>query len=103
MRLTLKISDPKRRTTPFSHANLGNLLRLRGEHEAAEEEYLKALAPDPERSTYTNGLNERACLYAQMGREGEAEKYHRLALRSTEDPGHREKLEGEYLIARSGI
>ena len=92
MRITLRISDTKRRTTPFTHANLGNLYRLRRSFAKAEGEYLEALTPDPETSTYTNGLNELACLYAEMGREEDAARYHELALRSAGDPDHEEKL-----------
>lgn len=103
MRLTLRISDARRRTTAFSHANLGNLHRLRGRYQEAEEEYRKALAPDPERSTYTNGLNELACLYVEMGREADADKFHGLALASTEDPGHRVKLREAMDLARGDL
>lgn len=96
MRLTLEISDPKRRTTVFSRANLGYLYRLQGQYSRAETEYRKALAPNPETSRYTNGLNELACLYAEWNRRDEALKYHKLALESAMDPDHEEKLQREF-------
>lgn len=102
MRLTLRISDPQRRTTAFSHANLGNLLRLRGRFQEAEAEYRKSLAPDPQQSTYTNGLNELACLYQEMGRGKEAKEYHALALASTDDAGHQKKLRAAFDQAERG-
>ena len=52
----------------FAYANLGDLYRLQKRFQEGEEEYLKALAPDPRKSTYTNGLNELALLYRDWGR-----------------------------------
>lgn len=71
IRRTLRISGPGRPTRRFSLANLGNLHRLRGPTDEAERAYLAALGPEPERSTYTDGLNELARLYAETGRRGD--------------------------------
>jgi tetratricopeptide (TPR) repeat protein len=101
MRRTLALSDPNRRTTPFTHANLGNLHRLRGAYDLAEREYLQALGPEPEASKYTNGLNELACLYAEMGKREKADRYHELALRSADDPVQRKVL-AEAMARASG-
>lgn len=95
MRRTLRISGPGRPTRRFSLANLGNLHRLRGRTDEAERAYLAALGPEPEASTYTDGLNELARLYAETGRRAEAERFHRLALASTDDDAHRAKLARE--------
>ncbi len=46
----------------FAYANLGDLYRLQKRFEDGERKYLKALGPDPRRSSYTNGLNELARL-----------------------------------------
>lgn len=93
METTLRITGPGHRTREFTHANLGNLHRLRGRYAEAERAYLRALAPEPERSGYTNGLNELACLYREMGREDDAVRFHDLALASTDDRDHRRRLQ----------
>jgi tetratricopeptide (TPR) repeat protein len=93
MLLTIRVSDPRSRTIEFSHANLGNLYRLQGRYREAEREYLKALGPDPEKSQYTNGLNEFARLLLEMGRVEEGNRFHRLALATTDDPASLQKLE----------
>ncbi len=92
MYLTLKVLDPRSRTVDFAHANLGNLFRLKGRYEESEDEYMKALGPEPETSSYTNGLNELARLYLEMGRTEQGRRFHQLALATTDDPDHRRKL-----------
>jgi tetratricopeptide (TPR) repeat protein len=101
IRLTLRISDETRVTTPFSRANLGNLHRLRGRYAEAEREYLRSLGPDPRESRYTNGLNELARLYVEMGRTEDAFAFHTLALASTDDSNQRRKLEEDFALARA--
>lgn len=95
MLLTLKVSDSRSRTIEFAHANLGNLYRLQGRHEDSEREYLKALGPEPEKSQYTNGLNEYARLLLEMGRADEGYKFHRLAMATIDDPDSHRKLKGD--------
>ena len=92
MRLTLKSSDPRSRTTEFARANLGNLYRLQGRFEESEREYLAALGGNPEASGYTNGLNELARLYLETGRHDEGRRMHGLALATTDDADQHRKL-----------
>jgi len=87
----------------FAYANLGDLYRLQGRFQDGEREYLKALAPDPRKSTYTNGLNELAVLYRDWGQETsdpekltKAKEFHDLALATTTDEGVREKLRAQF-------
>ena len=51
----------------MANANLGNLQRLRNDYQGALDYYREALGGDPETSEYTNGLNELARLYFDMG------------------------------------
>jgi len=95
MLLTIRVSDSRSRTIEFSRANLGNLYRLQKRYSEAEREYLKALGPEPEKSQYTNGLNEYARLLLEVGRVDEGHKFHQLALATTDDPHSLEKLTGD--------
>ena len=103
MRTTIEIEARQMGRWEFAYANLGNLYRLQGKFEEGEKEYLTALAPEPEKSTYTNGLNEYARLLLDWGkaenkqeRIEKAERFHALALSSTEDDQVREKLKAEF-------
>ena len=72
--------------TSYTHANLGNLYRVRGNYDKALEYYMEALDHEPETSDYTNGLNELARLYFDQGDLTKGFESHRLALRTLSEP-----------------
>lgn len=63
LRTTVEIEGRGRTRWEFAHANLGGLYRLQQRFVEGEKEYMIALGPEPEASTYTSGLNELARLY----------------------------------------
>ncbi len=95
LQAALRIAREGTRIRDFAHANLGNLRRLQERYPEAEAAYLRALHPDPERSRYTNGLNELALLYFQWGRTDDGWRLHRRALEVASDDAHRGKLRAQ--------
>lgn len=81
----------------FGWANLGNLHRLRGDWDDAEQCYREALRITERRGqTYPPGWNELACVLVEAGRDIDADHCHRQALAVATASPLRARFRAEY-------
>lgn len=81
----------------FGWANLGNVDRLLGNPDAAEESYRRALEVAAAKGiVYPPGWNELACVLLELGRTDEAEDCHLRALGAASSAPVRARLRAEY-------